>query len=314
MIAYIIRRVLLGIPTVIGVCLITFFLFYLMVPPREVARKNLGSKSPTQAQINQWLEQHGYNKPPIQQFEGFMVELATFHFGNSDVDNEPINEKIKNGAGPSLTLAVPEFIASLLITIPLSVLLAYYRGTYLDTLGTFLAVLLMSLNPLVYIIAGQYIFGIELRLAPIMGFAPGLSSIRFIVMPLVIGVLAGLGGSVRFYRTVMLEEIGQDYVRTARAKGLGEGATLLRHVVKNAMIPILTSVVMSLPFLFMGSVLMESFFGIPGLGSITIDAINSSDFSVLRVMVYIGSLLYILGIILTDISYTLVDPRVRLGE
>lgn len=314
MIAYIIRRVLLGIPTVIGVCLITFYLFYMIVPPQEIARKNLGSKSPTQAQINQWLAQHGYDKPLAQQFKGFMVELATFNFGNSDVDNEPIREKIKNGAGPSLMLAIPEFIAALLVTIPLSLLLAYYRGTYLDSLGTFLAVLLMSLNFLVYIIAGQYIFGIELRLAPIMGFASGLSGLRFIIMPLFIGLLAGLGGSVRFYRTVMLEEMNQDYVRTARSKGLGQGATLLRHVLKNAMIPILTSVVMAIPFLFMGSLLMESFFGIPGLGSITIDAINSLDFSVLRVMVYIGSLLYILGVILTDISYTLVDPRVRLGE
>jgi peptide/nickel transport system permease protein len=216
--------------------------------------------------------------------------------------------------GPSLSLAIPEFIASILITIPLSLLLAYYRGTYLDRLGTLLAVLVMSVSILVFIIAGQYIIGKELRLAPIMGYEPGWGALRYVAMPAFIGGITGLGGSVRFYRTAMLEEMGQDYVRTARAKGVSESGVLFRHVLKNAMIPILTSVVMTIPFLFMGSLLMESYFGIPGLGYITMDAINSSDFAVLRAMVYIGSLLYILGTILTDISYTLVDPRVRLGN
>ncbi|MCA1595872.1 MAG: ABC transporter permease, partial [Chloroflexi bacterium] len=164
-----------------------------------------------------------------------------------------------------------------------------------------------------YVIVGQYFIGKELRLAPIMGYASGLAAARFIVMPVIISTLSGLGGGVRFYRTVMLEEMQQDYVRTARAKGVSEQGVLYRHILKNAMIPVLTSVIIAIPGLFLGALLMESYFGIPGLGSVTFEAINSFDFSVVRVMVFVGALVYIIGTILTDITYTLVDPRVRLS-
>ena len=146
---------------------------------------------------------------------------------------------------------------------------------------------------------------------PISGFASGLDAWKFLILPVVIGVVAGIGSSTRWYRTIFLEEIGKDYVRTARAKGLSEITVLFRHVLRNAMIPILTGVVVVIPMLFMGSLLTESFFGIPGLGSYTIDAIQAQDFAVVRAMVFIGSVLYIVGLILTDISYTFVDPRVR---
>ncbi|MCK5235533.1 MAG: ABC transporter permease, partial [Deltaproteobacteria bacterium] len=165
---------------------------------------------------------------------------------------------------------------------------------------------------LFYIIGGQFLFGKFLKLLPISGFDTGVHSIKFVILPVIIGVIAGAGSSTRFYRTVFLEELGRDYVRTARAKGLTQRAILFKHVLKNAMIPILTSVVTTIPFLFYGSLIMESFFAIPGLGSFTIDAINSQDFSIVRSMVYLGSVLYIIGLILTDISYTLFDPRVRL--
>ncbi|HET6382256.1 MAG TPA: ABC transporter permease [Armatimonadota bacterium] len=313
MIAYLTRRILLAIPTVIGVCFISFALFYLVRSPESLARQNISSKHPTPAQIHGWIVQHGYDKPMGKQFETFMGQLLLFHFGSSDVDSEPIADKIRSGFGPSLVLAVPEFLVGTWVTIALALFVAYYRGTYVDTWGTFCFVLMMSISVLLYIIAGQYIFGKLLKLAPVMGFHWGLSTWKFIVLPATVGVLAGIGGSVRFYRTVMLEEMNQDYVRTARAKGAAESTILFRHILKNSMIPILTAVAMAIPFLFTGSILMESFFGIPGLGNLTYTAVQSGDFAVIRVMVYIGSLLYILGTILTDISYALADPRVRVG-
>jgi peptide/nickel transport system permease protein len=149
------------------------------------------------------------------------------------------------------------------------------------------------------------------NLVPISGYAGGLDAARFLILPVLIGVIAGIGSSTRWYRTIFLEEIGKDYVRTARAKGLAETTVLFRHVLRNALIPILTGVVVVIPLLFMGSLLTESFFGIPGLGSYTIDAINAQDFAVVRAMVFLGSVLYVVGLLLTDLSYTLVDPRVR---
>jgi peptide/nickel transport system permease protein len=147
---------------------------------------------------------------------------------------------------------------------------------------------------------------------PISGYGQGLDAGKFLILPVIIGVISGAGANTRWYRTIFLEEMGKDYVRTARAKGLPESFVLFGHVLRNAMIPILTGAVVVIPLLFLGSLITESFFGIPGLGSYTIDAINSQDFAVVRAMVFLGSLLYIVGLILTDISYTLVDPRVRL--
>jgi peptide/nickel transport system permease protein len=190
---------------------------------------------------------------------------------------------------------------------------AFLRETYVDRLGVTLCVLGMSISVLLYIVGGQYLLGKVLRWFPISGFDPRPSVIlRFLALPVAIGMMAGLGEGVRFYRTVFVEEVGREHVRTARAKGAGEGRVMLRHVLRNALIPILTQVVVAIPFLFTGSLLLESFFGIPGLGALTVDAINSNDFATLRTMVFIGSLLFILGQILTDLSYALVDPRVRL--
>ena len=169
----------------------------------------------------------------------------------------------------------------------------------------------MSISGLFYIIGGQYLVSKLWRLVPISGFAAGVDAWKFVILPVAIGVVSGIGSSARWYRTIFLEEIGKDYVRTARAKGLSEITVLFRHVLRNAMIPILTGVVVVIPLLFMGSLLTESFFGIPGLGSYTIDAIAAQDFAVVRAMVFIGSVLYIVGLTLTDISYTVVDPRIR---
>lgn len=312
MLRYVIRRVLYAIPILIGVSLLTFLLFYCTVTPEQMARRNLSAKNPSPQQIQGWLREHGYDKPRSEQFEKHIKELFGFQFGNSDATGEPIWDKLKAGAGPSLLIGSTLFFAGLLTSITLSLYVAYYRGTYLDYWATFLCVLLMSINIIVYIVAGQWFFSKMLRLAPLAGYESGPAALKFILIPAIIGVLAGIGGSVRFYRTVILEEVNQDYVRTARAKGVGESRVLFRHVLKNASIPILTSTVTAIPSLVLGSLLIESFFNIPGLGSLTVDAIQSQDFAVVRAMVFLGTVLYIIGLVLTDISYALFDPRVRL--
>jgi peptide/nickel transport system permease protein len=239
--------------------------------------------------------------------------MLTFDFGRSDADNAPILERVKKGMGPSLSLTVPLFLIGILLEIVLSLFVALFRETYIDRVGVFLCVLGMSVSVLLFIIGGQFLIGKLLRWFPISGFDPSPEVIaRFLMLPIVVNLLHALGGQIRFYRTVFVEEIHKDYVRTARAKGAGDGRVMFHHVLRNAMIPILTTVVMSIPFLFTGALLTEAFFGIPGLGSITVDAILGNDFSTLRTMVYIGALLFIVGQILTDISYSIADPRVRL--
>ena len=239
------------------------------------------------------------------------VQMLFFQYGKSD-DGKDIGREVFRRIGPSLSITVPVLLLGLLIDIVFSMLLAVSRGTYLDYWGVTLCVVLMSISALFYIVGGQAIFAKELRLVPISGFDYGIYALKFIALPIAIAVIAGLGGSVRFHRTIFLEEINKDYVRTARAKGLPERVVLFVHTLKNAMIPILTGLVVSLPFLFTGSLLLESFFAIPGMGSFTIDAIQRQDFAIVQAMVSLGAFLYVMGLILTDISYTLVDPRVRL--
>jgi peptide/nickel transport system permease protein len=312
MLRYVIRRVLYAVPTLVGVSLITFLLFYVAATPAQMARRNLSAKNPSPAQIQQWLKEHGYDKPLPQQFRKHMQELFLFRFGNSDATGEPIWDRIHAGVGPSTQVASLVFFATLITSICCALGLAYFRGTYLDLWGTFLCVLLMSITYLVYIMGGQYLLGKILKYGPMAGYRAGLQGWKFVLLPMAVGVISGLGTSVRFDRTAMLEEMNQDYVRTARAKGVGERAVLFRHVLKNASIPIVTSTVLLIPSLLLGSLLLESFFGIPGLGSMTVDAIQSQDFAVVRAMVFLGAVLYIIGAILTDICYALVDPRVRL--
>ena len=213
---------------------------------------------------------------------------------------------------PSLAIAVPTFVLGLFVAISFALLLVFFRATTLDFAGVVLCVAMMSISGLFYIIGGQWLVSKVWHLVPISGYSGGLDAAKFLILPVIIGVIGGIGSSTRWYRTIFLEEITRDYVRTARAKGLPERVVLFRHVLRNALIPILTGVVVVIPTLFMGSLLTESFFGVPGLGSYTIDAINAQDFAVVRSMVFIGSVLYIVGLLLTDISYTLADPRVRL--
>ena len=319
MLAFIVRRLLYGVAVVMGVLGLLFVLFFQVASPDDIARRALGEKARPDA-IEQWKANHGYDRPlwPWQDWSENLLfhhysTMLTFEFGNSDVDDVPITRRLREGAGPSLALTVPIFILSLGITIVLGLFVALFRETYIDTTGVFVCVLGMSVSILLYIIGGQYLIGKMLRWFPISGFDtdPGVI-LRFLALPVLIGVVSRIGSEVRFYRTVFVEETSRDYVRTARAKGAGEMRVMMRHVLRNSLIPILTSVVLAIPFLFVGSLLLESFFGIPGLGSLTIDAINQNDFATLRVMVFVLSMLFIGGQIATDISYAAVDPRVRL--
>lgn len=324
MFAYILRRIIYAIPILIGVNLITFMLFFMVNNPEDMARAQLGAKQVTSQMIETWKEQRGYDKPLFINSDAkglskvtetlFMKEslkLFTFDFGISD-SNRNIGLDIKERMGPSLAIALPTFMIALITNISLALLLVLFRGSVLDTSMMVVAVMIMSISGLFYIIAGQVLFSKMWHWFPISGYESGWNGIKFIILPVMIGVFAGIGSGVRWYRSIFLEQINQDYVRTARAKGLSEIRVLFGHVLRNGMLPILTGVVVVIPTLFMGSLIMESFFGIPGLGSYTIDAINSQDFAIVKAMVFLGSVLYIVGLILTDISYTLFDPRVTL--
>ncbi|MFZ0488295.1 MAG: ABC transporter permease [Arenicellales bacterium] len=324
MIAYIIRRALYAIPILIGVNLITFTLFFVVNSPDDIARSQLGERRVTQEAVDSWKAEHGYDLPVafnsaqtgLDKFTRTIffrksLKLFVFDFGRSDSGRD-IGYDISQRMWPSLAIAVPTLLVGLMVNITFALLIAFFRGTFLDFWGVVLCVILLSISSLFYIIAGQYILSKVFHLVPISGYDTGWDALKFLILPVIIGVVAGIGQSTRWYRTIFLEEIGKDYVRTARAKGLAEPRVLFKHVLKNALIQILTGVVVILPLLFMGSLIMESFFGIPGLGSYTIHAIQSQDFAIVRAMVFLGSVLYILGLLLTDISYTLVDPRVRL--
>ncbi len=324
MTAYLIRRVLYAIPILIGVNLITFILFFIVNSPDDMARMHLGQKRVIPEAIEAWKVERGYNLPLLYngQVEGFRrltdtiffqksLKLFAFQFGLSDSGRD-IGYDISQRMWPSLAIAVPVLFVGLLLNISYALFIVFFRATHIDFGSAVLLVILMSISGLFYIISGQYLMAKLWHLVPVSGYREGLESWRFLILPVLVGVISGIGSGTRWYRTLFLEEIERDYVRTARAKGLPEHLVLFRHVLRNALIPILTGVVAILPLLFMGSLITESFFGIPGLGSYTIDAINNQDFAIVRAMVFLGAVLHILGLILTDISYTLVDPRVRL--
>ena len=324
MLAYIIRRLLYAIPILIGVNLLTFTLFFVVNSPDDMAASQLGEKYVTPAAIENWKKKNGYDKPLFLNgsrdglesltqtiFYTKSVKLFAFDFGRSESGRD-ITTDVATRMWPSLAVALPTFIAGIWVNICVALMIVMFHATRLDRWAVFLFVVLMSISYLFYIIGGQYLVAKTWKLVPISGFHTDAQPWKFLILPVLVGVIAGIGSGARWYRTLFLEEANRDYVRTARAKGCSEIGILFRHILPNALIPILTGVVVLIPTLFMGSLLIESFFGIPGLGSYMLEAIKSQDFAIVRSMVFIGSILYILGLILTDISYTWADPRVRL--
>ena len=323
MIAYIFRRLMYGALILIGVNVFTFVLFFAVNTPDDMARLAIGGQRVSTDAVEKWKADRGYDKPLFLNTEASglnkytdtifyqrSVPLLKFDFGAAD-EGRDFGREIGVRMWPSLALAIPTFILGLLVSIAFSLLLVFFRSTRLDFWGVVLCVFMLSISGLFYIIAGQWLFSKILRLVPYSGFAWGWDAIKFLALPILVAIISRLGPEARFYRSLFLEEIGKDYVRTARARGLSERIVLFKHVLRNAMLPILTGTVSALPLLFMGSLIAESFFGIPGLGSYTIDAIGAQDFSVVRAMVFLGASLYIVGLIMADISYTLADPRVR---
>ena len=324
--AYIVRRILYGALILAGVNLATFFLFFTVNTPDDMARLNLGGKRVTQQAIEKWKAERGYDKPlylnerrqGVERFTDTIfwersVSLYKFDFGRADAESAgSIGDEVATRMWVSIQLALPLFVLQVFASTAFALLLVMLRHTRLDFWGVVACVLMLSISSLFYIIVGQFLFSRVMKLAPISGYAPGLDALKFLALPIALSLVARLGGEARLYRAMLLEEAGKDYVRTARAKGLPEWRVLARHVLPNALIPIITSAGAYLPYVFLGSLVFESFFGLPGLGAYVIEAIGKQDFAVVRTMVFVGAVLYIASFVLIDIAYTWADPRVRL--
>ncbi len=311
---YLLRRLLEVVPTTFGILMLTFVLFNVVVgsPAATVLGKNASAEA-----IAAFNHRFGYDKPLLfggdggffdSQFFSFIGNLAKGDFGYSVSCDEPVADILARGVGPSLSLTVPILAGGTLVALMLALLAAANRGRVLDRSILFLSTVLMSVNYVIWVIAGQFLLSFKAGLFPVWG----CEGAAFFVLPVLIGVVSSLGMDVRFFRTAILDEIYKPYVLTARAKQLGRATILVRHVMRNALIPIVTYVSLSIPYLFTGSLLLESFFGIPGLGSVSINAINSSDMAVVRAVVVLGALIYQFVNLATDVAYAFLDPQVRL--
>ena len=313
MLSYVIRRLLYAVPIVLGVIAITFLLFNVLQTPQAAAALVLGPKASEQAR-NDWIKNRGLDRPKSEQFVRHVKNMATFEFGTSWKSGRELKEVFLQGVGPSLMITIPGFLAGLIGGVGLALYQVFVRNSLLDRSITFWAVALMSVPTVVYIIFLQAVGALILNYFPASGFDwRGLATLKFVALPIIIMAVVNLGSDVRLYRTIFMEEINQDYVRTALAKGLSSGRVLGTHVLKNGLIALITMTVASLPALITGSLLIENFFGIPGLGNVLVLAIGTGDQPVVMASVYLGSLLYIASLIVTDICYALADPRIRLS-
>ncbi len=305
---YIIRRLLYLIPTVLSVALLVFLLF--TVFGDDPVRAALGNYATTEA-IADLETKWGLDQPLWQQFFNFLRQIVTFDYGESFVTGDTLSESFSQGALVSLSLTLPPFILGLFINVPLAMGVAYYRETWIDRSATALAVISMSISYLVYILALQYFLAFQLDWFPINGY-DAFEPIRYLALPWLIIMMVSIGPDIRIYRTVFLNEMQANYVRTARAKGLSEKRVLFVHLLKNAMIPILTFTVVAVPFLILGAFVMERFFSIPGLGNLLITAVNNGDQPVLKGLTMYITIAYSLFNLLTDVLIAYVDPRVKL--
>lgn len=306
---FIIRRILYMVPILLGIALITFVLFNVVGGDPVLL---MVGKHATPQTIADMRRELGLDQPLYRQFLDFLRQIVTFDYGRSYSTKQDIFTMVRDTAPVSLILASTAFLISTTVSISLSLFVAFWRGTWIDRSIVVVCVLLISLPSLAYILFGQYFLSYKLGWFPISGFTWGPDLFRYLALPVLILVVLSIGSELRFYRTVMLDEIGQDYIRTARAKGLAERVVMFKHVLKNASIPILTNLVLSIPFLITGALLIESFFALPGMASLLIDAFNTSDLPVIKAEVILLSMLYMVFNLLSDICYSLADPRITL--
>jgi peptide/nickel transport system permease protein len=311
MTAYLIRRLWQMIPTLIGVVLLVFLLFKQFGgDPAEI----LGGLNASPEQVNAIREQLGLNQPWWVQLGIFAKQIVTFDWGRSWATNESVANLFATRLPATLTVMTPILLLDALLAIPFALLVAYVRGSLTDRSIMIATTVALSISFLVYVIVGQYLFAFRLGWFPVQGWSDSLVTnlLVFVPLPVLLAVLVGVAPQTRLYRTFFLDEIGQDYVRTARAKGLGEPRILLTHVMRNALIPILTNLAVALPGIFVGSFLIEVFFSIPGLGREVLLAVNRSDYPVIQaVTIYLAVITMVVNLA-TDVLYKLVDPRVVL--
>lgn len=310
---YAVRRILEAIPTTFGVVLVAFLLFNVVggSPAITILGKNATAES-----IAAFNHRYGYDKPLLLGPEGnrfdsqFFVFVSGFvrgDFGYSVEHDEPVSEVLKRGVGPSLALTVPILVGGTIIALLFAFVSAQFRGRAPDRVVLLISTALTSVNYVIWVLMGQYFLSYRLGLFPVWGF----EGVTYLTLPVFIGIVSSLGADVRFFRTALLDEMYRPYVLTARAKGLSRGAIMVRHILPNALVPVVTYVSLAIPGLFAGSLLLESFFGIPGLGSVSLNAIHSSDMAVVRTVVVLGALLYQIVMLVTDLLYAALDPRVR---
>lgn len=311
MIGYAIRRILYMIPILFGVTLLTFTLFNVF--GGDPARRYAG-KHATEEQVQVIRAELGLDRSLPSQYVYFVKQIATFEYGRSWASKQLISTMITDGIGATLSLTAPAFAASTIFCIMLALFSVYGRGTFFDRGIVVTCLGLMSISSLVYILALQYLLAFRGGMFPISGWDPSWSGRwEYLTLPWIIMFVLSLGPNILIFRTVIMDEAFQDYARTARAKGLAEKHVYAKHILKNAMIPIITVVVIEMPVLISGSVLIENFFGIPGLGGTMIKALNDSDFPVIKAFTVMSAVVYMLFNLLSDLLYSAVDPRVKLG-
>ncbi len=311
MLAYLIRRLWQMIPTLAGVVLLVFMLFkFFGGDPAEI----LGGLNATAEQVDAIRQQLGLNEPIWVQLWIFVKGIVTFDWGKSWATNESVANLFATRLPATLTVMLPILILDVLLALPIAMWVAYRRGSLTDRTIMVVTTVALSISFLVYVIVGQYVFGFQLGWFPVQGWSDNLwtNLITYTPLPVLLAVMVGLAPQTRLYRSFFLDELGQDYVRTARAKGMTEGVVLFKHVLRNALIPVLTNVSLQLPGVFVGSFLIETFFSIPGLGREVLLAVNRSDYPVIQaVTVYLAFLSMVINL-LTDLMFKVVDPRVVL--
>lgn len=306
---FLLRRLAQAVAVMFGVTLLTFMLFHAFAP--DPVRAALGQHA-TPASIAALRAQWGLDRPLPQQFGLFLQQIVRFDFGRSFVNGDDLATLVGRGAWVSLAVTLPPFLAGLVVSVAVALFVAYHRGGWVDRLSRAVFIGGMSISALVYVIVGQYLLAFKLGWFPISGFERGWAGLPYLLLPWLILLAVSIGPDVRLYRAVMLEEVGSDYVRTARSKGAGEVRVLLGHVLPNVAIPILTNTVTSLPFLVLGSLLIERYFTIPGIGDLVVGALANGDFPVLKAVTVLSALALVSCNLLTDLLYAWADPRVRM--